>query len=117
MLRDRFYNAVDELFEEIKESQDKSISDAAKICTEAIASGHTIHLYDTGHIIDSELFNRAGGFNLLRQFKYNLNLTSTANFSSIWTLPLATEKAPPNSIRSTASLNFWYFGPNTTGKP
>lgn len=78
MLRDRFYNAVDELFEEIRETQDKSIADAAKLCTDAIASGHTIHLYDTGHIIDSELFNRAGGFNLLRQFKYNLNLTSTA---------------------------------------
>lgn len=78
MLRNRFYKAIDDLFETIQTSQDQAITDAGNLCSETIANGHTIHLYDTGHIIDSELFNRAGGFNLLRQFKYNLNLTSTA---------------------------------------
>lgn len=78
MLRKRFYQAIDDLFANIQVSQDQAISEAAEICSEAVANGHSIHLYDTGHIIDSELFNRVGGFNLIRQFKYNLNLTSTA---------------------------------------
>lgn len=78
MLRKRYYNAIDELFENVRESQDEAITKAAELMTEAIANGHTVHLHDTGHIIDSELFNRAGGFSLLRQFKYNVDLTSTA---------------------------------------
>lgn len=78
MIKQRFYEAVEALQKEIIASQDSVIKETAMLCAEAIKEGHSIHLYDTGHIIDAELRNRAGGFNLLRAFKYNLNVDSLA---------------------------------------
>lgn len=82
MLRKRYYEAVDNLFDNIRVSQDKNIADAAKLCADAIEKGHTIHLHDSGHIVDAELFNRAGGFNLLRRFQYGLDINSKARIQS-----------------------------------
>lgn len=78
MLREKYYNAVEDLYVKIRETQDEAITKAAKLCADAVANGHSIHLHDSGHIIDSEIFNRAGGFSLIQQFKYNLDITSNA---------------------------------------
>lgn len=78
MLRKRVQEAITQLFEEVSTKQDEAITHAAAACSSAIRNGQSVHLYDTGHIIDSELFNRAGGFALLRQFKYNLNVVNGA---------------------------------------
>ena len=44
---------------------------------DSVASGGAVHLYDTGHIIDSEMYNRAGGLVLMRRFRYNLNVENS----------------------------------------
>lgn len=78
MILERYYSAVEELQRTIRETQGGVMSEAAAACSKAIAAGHTIHLFDTGHIIDSEIKNRAGGFNFIRSFKYNLVVDSIA---------------------------------------
>ncbi len=78
MIKDQYYQKVDELFALIRETQNKAIFDAALVAAEVIAAGGQIHLFDTGHIIDSELMNRAGGFAFLRSFKFNLKIESQA---------------------------------------
>lgn len=70
----RYYNAVNELQEKIRVTQHDAMQAAASMCAEAVANGHSIHLSDSGHIIDSEMLNRAGGFELVKKFKFNLAL-------------------------------------------
>ena len=74
--KERYYKAVDELFAKIRATQDDKIEQAAAMMADCVANGGCIHLFDTGHIINSELLNRAGGFVLMRRFSYNLNVDS-----------------------------------------
>ena len=74
MLMNSYFNAVNDLFEKIRITQEDNIIRAGGIIAEAAAQGRAVHIYDTGHIINSELVGRAGGLMLLKQFKYNLNV-------------------------------------------
>jgi len=78
MLRDDFYNKVDELQQKIKDTQQENMTKAAMMIADSIATGGGWHIFDTGHLINAELMNRAGGFNLVRAFKYNLNVETKA---------------------------------------
>lgn len=77
MLKKLFFERVDELQKQIRDTQSENIEVAASIIATAIENGGCIHLFDTGHIIDSEIFNRAGGYELMRRFRYNLEITSS----------------------------------------
>lgn len=70
----KYYKAVDNLQLKIRETQAKNIEHAAILCAEAIENGHSVHLFDSGHIIDAEMLNRAGGFELVKKFKYDLQI-------------------------------------------
>ncbi len=61
MLKQEFYNQLHSLIQTIEEKQDRTIDEAAKAISEAIAAGKAVHIYDTGHMLDSELISRAGG--------------------------------------------------------
>ena len=76
MLKEKFYQATNELFQKVRETQDCAIKQAAQIVADAVEKGANIHLFDTGHIIDSEIINRAGGFVLLKKFKYGITVES-----------------------------------------
>ncbi len=78
MIKETYYQQVEELFAQIRETQDSAILAAAQVAAEVVAQGGQIHLFDTGHIIDSEFMNRAGGFAFLRSFKFNLQVESKA---------------------------------------
>jgi len=78
MLKERFYDASANLFESIRESQKANIEAAGQIMADSVANGGCIHMFDTGHIIDSELLNRAGGLVLLRRFRYHNAVESSA---------------------------------------
>ena len=78
MLKERFYDASAGLFEKIRESQKTNIEAAGQIMADSVANGGCIHMFDTGHIIDSELLNRAGGLVLLRRFRYHNGVESSA---------------------------------------
>ena len=78
MLKERFYDASADLFERIRNSQKANIEAAGQMMADSVAGGGCIHLFDTGHIIDSELLNRAGGLVLMRRFKYWNGVESSA---------------------------------------
>ena len=71
MLKERFYDAVSVLLERIRLSQKSNIEAAGKMMAECVINGGCVHLFDTGHILDSELINRAGGLVLMRRFRYS----------------------------------------------
>lgn len=73
-----YYQATESLFETIRNTQDENITRAATLMADAVANDGCIHLFDTGHIIDMEILNRAGGFELMRRFKYDLAITGNA---------------------------------------
>ena len=74
--KERFYEAVEALQKKIRDTDNTKIHEAAKLMADSIEHDGTIHLFDTGHIIDMEIINRAGGLELMRPFKYNLNVVS-----------------------------------------
>lgn len=78
MLKERFYSASEKLFETIRNSQKENIEAAGRIMADSVAAGGCVHLFDTGHIIDSELLNRAGGLVLMRRFRYHNGVESSA---------------------------------------
>lgn len=78
MLKERFYDATAELYERIRDSQKANIEIAGQIMADSVANGGCIHLFDTGHLIDSELLNRAGGLVLMRRFRYHNGVESSA---------------------------------------
>jgi len=77
MLKERFYDASADLFGRIRESQKANIEAAGQIMADSVANGGCIHLFDTGHLIDSELLNRAGGLVLMRRFRYHNGVESS----------------------------------------
>lgn len=47
---------------------------AAEVIVDSILNGGAVHVFDTGHIINSELIYRAGGLLLLKPLKYVFNV-------------------------------------------
>lgn len=74
MQKERFYSAINDVFTKIRITQNDAIERAAAAMADAVEKGGCIHLFDTGHIIDSEMLNRAGGLVLMRKFKYGLSV-------------------------------------------
>lgn len=72
--KSKFYNAIDELYAKIRNTQSDNIEAAGKMIADTIEKGGCIAIYDTGHLINSELLNRAGGPVYVRRFNYNLNV-------------------------------------------
>lgn len=74
MLIDRYHETIDGLFAKLKETQYNSCVAAGKLMAESVKNGGAVHIFDTGHIINSELIYRGGGLLLFKQFKYGLNV-------------------------------------------
>jgi len=78
MIIDQYFQAVAQLQDNIRAGQLPAIRQAADILAATVAQGGSVHLFDTGHIVDSELLNRAGGFTFYRRFRYDLTVSSDA---------------------------------------
>ncbi|OPA80795.1 hypothetical protein BVG16_00095 [Paenibacillus selenitireducens] len=74
MLMDRYFQAIEQLQENIRTTQRESIVRAATKIAEAAAQGRGVHLYDTGHIVDHELIRRAGGLLLMKPLRVSLQI-------------------------------------------
>ena len=74
MLIDQYNQAIDELIAKVRHSQRDAILSTAELITQSVLGGGAVHIYDTGHIIDSELIERGGGLMLLKPLKYQLNV-------------------------------------------
>ncbi|TFG84071.1 MAG: sugar isomerase domain-containing protein [Erysipelotrichales bacterium] len=82
MLKERFYQEIDILFDKIRISQKTAIEVAAAQVADHIEAGHNVYLFDTGHIIDSEIYNRAGGLVLMRRFTFDIQVNDNARRSA-----------------------------------
>jgi uncharacterized phosphosugar-binding protein len=61
LIKQAFYTRLAQLIQTIESTQDSAVEEAAKAISDAIAAGGAVHIYDTGHMLDSELISRAGG--------------------------------------------------------
>lgn len=76
MLRQHFFNELSRLTEKIRIDQDGAISQASRAIADAIANGGCVHLFDTGHLLDSEFIGRAGGMMGFKRFRADLVVES-----------------------------------------
>ena len=78
MLMKQFNQAIRLSLDRVWETQRDAIREAAGLISAAVLNGKNVHVFDTGHIIDSELIDRAGGLALLRRLRYTFDVDSTA---------------------------------------
>lgn len=71
---------IEQYFEKVRARLDdiaahpESIQQAAKLCADAVERGGIIHVYDSGHMVSSELINRAGGLVAMSKLAFNLEV-------------------------------------------
>jgi len=70
MITELYIKAVNDLFTTINQTQSENMEKAAELIAVSVKGGANVHVFDTGHIIDSELINRAGGLAILKSIKY-----------------------------------------------
>ena len=73
MLIEQYFAKLRERIDEIA-AHPEPIQQAAKLCADALANGGMIHVFDSGHMISSELINRAGGLVAMSSLSFNLNV-------------------------------------------
>lgn len=84
---------IDHYFEKIKARLDEIAADtqpiqqAAKICADTLAKGGALHVFDSGHMVSSELIHRAGGLAAMSQLAFNLNVTNVVRTRGDQPLP------------------------------
>lgn len=78
MLKERYYEEIEQLFQKIRDTQKNAIEKAAAKVADHIEAGHNVYLFDTGHIIDSEIYNRAGGLVLMRRFTFDIQVSDNS---------------------------------------
>lgn len=75
-MKQLYFRKLGELLGRIESEQGDSIDQAAELISNAIAKGDCIHIYDTGHMLDSELIHRAGGMNCFKRLEFALTVES-----------------------------------------
>ncbi len=76
MLIEQYFEALQAKIAEIA-ADPEPIRKAAEACSQALANGGIIHIFDSGHMVSSELVNRAGGLVALSGLSFNLNVINT----------------------------------------
>jgi len=73
-LLDRYHERINEQIKKVEESQYDNIVSVGNAIADCVAKGGAVHVFDTGHIIDSELIERGGGVYFLKRLRYNLDV-------------------------------------------
>jgi uncharacterized phosphosugar-binding protein len=94
LLIEQYFSALQAKIAEIA-ADPEPIRQVVAVCSEAMANGGVIHVFDSGHMVSSELINRAGGLVALSALSFNLNVTNNVKSRS----------AQPDE----ASLSFGYI--------
>lgn len=71
-LIDRYQERINEQVKKVEESQYEVCKQVGEVIAECVKKGGAVHVFDTGHIINSELIYRGGGVLFLKSFKYDL---------------------------------------------
>jgi uncharacterized phosphosugar-binding protein len=75
MLIEQYFSALQAKMAEIA-ADTEPIERAAVLCSQALANGGVIHIFDSGHMVSSELVNRAGGLVALSALSFQLNVVN-----------------------------------------
>ncbi len=76
MIIEQYFTALQAKIAEIA-ADTAPIRQAAKMCADALEGGGAVHIFDSGHMISSELIFRAGGLAALSALSFGLNVTNT----------------------------------------
>lgn len=77
-LLDRYQHRVDELFNQVRQTQNDNINKAAQMIFETIKNGGNVYLSGICHSIEMDLYNRGGGPAFYRLLHYKLDVQSDA---------------------------------------
>lgn len=115
MLMDRYAEAMLGKLNQVLDTQRGNIEAAAKMVVDAVEKGNNVHVYDSGHIINSELINRAGGLALLKAIKYTLTVEdpvreidrqgNTPSVLGIGKIVMSSSKAAPGDVLIMGSVS------------
>ena len=75
MLVEKYLHEIRAKIDEIA-ADTQPIQQAARLCAEALSKGGALHVFDSGHMVSSELINRAGGLVAMSQLAFSLNVTN-----------------------------------------
>jgi uncharacterized phosphosugar-binding protein len=73
-MKQLYFRKLGELLGRIESEQGESIDRAAELISNAVTKGECIHIYDTGHMLDSELIHRAGGMNCFKRLQFTFTV-------------------------------------------
>ncbi|MBB6730867.1 sugar isomerase domain-containing protein [Cohnella zeiphila] len=73
-IKKAYFNRLNELISSIEQSNADKFDEAASVIAETMAIGGGIHVFDTGHLLSYELFNRAGGLVAFQPLKIHLSV-------------------------------------------
>jgi uncharacterized phosphosugar-binding protein len=89
MLVERYFDALEDRIAAIR-AQAEPIHAAALLCADALANGGALHIFDSGHMVSSELVHRAGGLAAFSALSFGLNVSNPVRTRA--DVPLADNK-------------------------
>ena len=75
MLIDRYFDALEDRLAAIR-AQVGPLHEAAMLCADSLARGGALHIFDSGHMVSSELVHRAGGLAAYSPLSFGLNVSN-----------------------------------------
>ncbi len=115
MLAERYVTALQTVLKQVETTQMDAISQAADWIAETVEKGGNVHVFDTGHIINSELIDRAGGLALLKALKYTFSVENPVreierqgivpSLEGIGKIVLCQSKAAPGDVLILGSVS------------
>lgn len=75
-MRGQYFQKLNSLIAQIEQTQGEAMGEAAQVIASAMAAGKCVHLFDTGHMLDSELVNRAGGLTAFRALRFQFDVNN-----------------------------------------
>lgn len=96
MLIERYFEALQAKIAEIA-ADPEPIRQAALLCADSLANGGAIHIFDSGHMVSSELVHRAGGLAAFSALTFALTVGNQVRTR-------ADQPLPPDSALSYAYI-------------
>lgn len=76
MAGERVCDLFRDIIDQIEKTQMETIKKAAEAIVCRVTNGGTVHIFDTGHLVDRELVHRAGGLALWRPLRWEFSITN-----------------------------------------
>ncbi len=115
MLLDRYYEAIDDLFLKVRQTQRENIEKAGKMIAESVENGGCIHVAPIVHGVDGDIIHRGGGPSFYRRFNYKLNVENVTrerdrsdldtNMEGLATYALKASKVRPGDVLIVSSVS------------